>query len=293
MEALRKIPQYYGRLDEDAEDWLNTVSNIIKLQKKFNGPGAQQKNRLMKTTLFESALEENAKKWCQSMPANTRSKLSTLKAAFRVKFIQQVNQDREIARLEARKQRENEKVEDYAYDVKKMISKIYGAMPQNFQANIFIKGLKSGLMEKVAEKYPLSMDQAINEAINMESVMERLNLVKNQSKELENTKEIEELKSVIREMTQKIRILETNVEEKKGEKRKKEDKGDREEKKQRIEKTTIFCRHCGKVGHIQRNCFQLKRFAKTDNRRFDRPRQEFQQRQRQPMRNYDNQRKQD
>ncbi len=151
-QKFKEPPTFFGKLDEDAVDWLSEYENTGRYNRW--GPEELRNN-------FWVYLEGTAKKWlkCLQAPAHWEDNLGPplvpgLRSVFLTEFQPEGYGRYQENKLRNRRQGQEEPASDYYYDVMDLCRSVDATMPESIKLGHLFRGLKPALAEKIWIRRP-------------------------------------------------------------------------------------------------------------------------------------------
>ena len=207
-----------------------------------------------------------AKSWFDSLSIKVQMDVTALFDKMRKTFKREGAKYHYYRKLLERKQKQDETVDAYAFDIINKLKKANDAMDESEKLNYFIQGLNNKIQAYVITKSPKTIEQALDAARKKEAANYQISLMQPNNTNTEN----EELKKTVKELKEQIAKpaeVQQTIPVLKPSYRPKYDS--RSAKRAKPVKDAKTCNYCGKIGHFARDCFSNPQSANYRPRTLD------------------------
>lgn len=216
---LGNVPKFSGTTAENPIKWKNEILQLIDM---IPTGGAGDDNFTLqlkrKIYIFGQGLTGSAKAWYMSLPDYDISSMDRLWNAFDQKYIYGCSKYLATLSLHKRKQKVDENVEVYAYELWELMSLVDPDMTVEARITQFILGLHENVQKGLLDKSFDSWDDAVQAAARREIMLEfHKSSQSNDSAGVKRKRSMDETesqsteKSAVKEIINRLNDIETKV----------------------------------------------------------------------------------
>jgi hypothetical protein len=166
---IAELPIFYGG-EQDANDWIRDFNNVYAANGYDNDQGAKLRRA-------KPCLRDEAADWLEGIVAvltnfDGANDNTSLANEMKSKYASPVRQQQWTRELQSIKQKEGEKVGEYAARFNKLLKRVAPAnndLHDRFRVNYFIQGLNPMIGGRTFETNPNNLTEAITRAKNIEA----------------------------------------------------------------------------------------------------------------------------
>jgi len=279
-------------LEENPRKWLTKISSIIDLTY-----GEKSNQNLNKIRTFSLGLTGTAEQWFDHLPKGSKEDLKILIGHFEKKFISDQHSTN-YSRMVQRVQKEDENASTYGYALLELIECADPKMSEESRILKFISGLKPELKRNLLQTPSKTFEEAMDAAMKAEVIEKEVSSGEKRKREEDEKKEVEKNFMTRTELEARLTELEeglgTKIRKIYNESTSQQWNSEPQQSYQpripsqrrnppppprfspsqhsKFGNRRPTCYYCGKVGHIQRNCWKKEeqiRSQQSGNQNFN------------------------